>query len=309
MQVWTSNTAGERLLGVSLTGRLTGAPGPLLGSGHWHVQQPPPPTYTHIHTHPDTHKQRVCHDQLRTPHTHTLPRSPSPICVFSSPPAPPPAPAPPPSSAGIMDNVHTSGGACPEAGPLPELLRGLRAAAVAANASMAAALGVPASAAVTCVKPSGTVSQLVDAASGIHPRHSQASLTSGLLPRSPSPARSCLPASRGEGVKGGGCCSVVCPVAPPWAPPSHLHPLIRTAVVPGLGKAWGRGRAKVQMPAVATPPSLTAPHAPPPLPSAPPTPCKHTKCAYARTHAHTCTRPPPLSSTTSGACAATATTR
>jgi ribonucleoside-diphosphate reductase alpha chain len=34
-------------------------------------------------------------------------------------------------------------------------------------------LGIPRSAAITCVKPSGTVSQLVDSASGIHARHSQ----------------------------------------------------------------------------------------------------------------------------------------
>jgi ribonucleoside-diphosphate reductase alpha chain len=33
-------------------------------------------------------------------------------------------------------------------------------------------LGIPESASITCVKPSGTVSQLVDSASGIHPRHS-----------------------------------------------------------------------------------------------------------------------------------------
>lgn len=42
-----------------------------------------------------------------------------------------------------------------------------------ANADMAADLGIPAAAAVTCVKPSGTVSQLCDSASGIHPRHSE----------------------------------------------------------------------------------------------------------------------------------------
>eukprot|EP00775_Hariotina_reticulata_P008318 gene8318-8503_t len=41
------------------------------------------------------------------------------------------------------------------------------------NADVARELGIPQSAAVTCVKPSGTVSQLVDSASGIHPRHSQ----------------------------------------------------------------------------------------------------------------------------------------
>jgi len=38
---------------------------------------------------------------------------------------------------------------------------------------LAQALGIPASAAITCVKPSGTVSQLCDTASGIHPRYSQ----------------------------------------------------------------------------------------------------------------------------------------
>ena len=46
-------------------------------------------------------------------------------------------------------------------------------AARRANGEFAAILGIPASAAITCVKPSGTVSQLVDSASGIHPRHSK----------------------------------------------------------------------------------------------------------------------------------------
>ena len=41
------------------------------------------------------------------------------------------------------------------------------------NEEYAAVLGVPKSAAITCVKPSGTVSQLVNSASGIHPRHSK----------------------------------------------------------------------------------------------------------------------------------------
>ena len=40
------------------------------------------------------------------------------------------------------------------------------------NAEWAGRLGIPASTAITCVKPSGTVSQLVDSASGIHTRHS-----------------------------------------------------------------------------------------------------------------------------------------
>jgi ribonucleoside-diphosphate reductase alpha chain len=44
---------------------------------------------------------------------------------------------------------------------------------VATNAEWAERLGIPASTAITCVKPSGTVSQLVDSASGIHARHSE----------------------------------------------------------------------------------------------------------------------------------------
>jgi ribonucleoside-diphosphate reductase alpha chain len=56
---------------------------------------------------------------------------------------------------------------------LNELLGELREAAREANKEFAQLLGVPASAAITCVKPSGTVSQLVDSASGIHPRHSK----------------------------------------------------------------------------------------------------------------------------------------
>jgi ribonucleoside-triphosphate reductase (thioredoxin) len=52
-------------------------------------------------------------------------------------------------------------------------LEQLRKVAVDTNADLAAQLGIPQSAAITCVKPSGTVSQLVDSASGIHARHSQ----------------------------------------------------------------------------------------------------------------------------------------
>jgi ribonucleoside-triphosphate reductase (thioredoxin) len=51
-------------------------------------------------------------------------------------------------------------------------LEQLRQVAVDTNANIAASLGIPVSAAITCVKPSGTVSQLVDSASGIHTRHS-----------------------------------------------------------------------------------------------------------------------------------------
>ena len=56
---------------------------------------------------------------------------------------------------------------------LPSILSNLRISAVTANQKFAKELGIEASAAITCVKPSGTVSQLVDAASGIHPRHSK----------------------------------------------------------------------------------------------------------------------------------------
>ncbi len=52
------------------------------------------------------------------------------------------------------------------------MLRRLLREAVDANAEWAAKLGIAQSAAITCVKPSGTVSQLVDSASGIHPRYS-----------------------------------------------------------------------------------------------------------------------------------------
>jgi ribonucleoside-triphosphate reductase len=53
-----------------------------------------------------------------------------------------------------------------------ENLRQLRSIAIDANSEFADSLGIPRSTAITCVKPSGTVSQLVDSASGIHARHS-----------------------------------------------------------------------------------------------------------------------------------------
>ena len=52
------------------------------------------------------------------------------------------------------------------------ILRELKQVAVETNANLSTLLGIPQSTAITCVKPSGTVSQLVDSASGIHPRHS-----------------------------------------------------------------------------------------------------------------------------------------
>ena len=72
------------------------------------------------------------------------------------------------SLTGIMDNqlltIKNKG--------LEKTLEYLREVAVRTNADWADRLGIPHSAAITCVKPSGTVSQLVDSASGIHPRHS-----------------------------------------------------------------------------------------------------------------------------------------
>lgn len=53
----------------------------------------------------------------------------------------------------------------------PLWLDQLRETAEAANAEFADLLGIPRSTAITAVKPSGTVSQLTDTASGIHPRH------------------------------------------------------------------------------------------------------------------------------------------
>ena len=55
---------------------------------------------------------------------------------------------------------------------LSETLEHLKKIAVDTNVYWAGILGIPVSAAISCVKPSGTVSQLVDSASGIHARHS-----------------------------------------------------------------------------------------------------------------------------------------
>jgi len=73
------------------------------------------------------------------------------------------------SLTGIMDHDILNG-TNPE-GHLPAALKALREAAIKTNAEWSSKLGIPQSAAITCVKPSGTVSQLVDSASGIHPRH------------------------------------------------------------------------------------------------------------------------------------------
>lgn len=84
------------------------------------------------------------------------------------------------SLTGIMDNPITNGTGVVETYNLPgeyltldEMLEALRKVAIDTNAEWAERLGVNPSTAITCVKPSGTVSQLVDSASGIHARHSE----------------------------------------------------------------------------------------------------------------------------------------
>ena len=71
------------------------------------------------------------------------------------------------SLTGIMDNpLMTSSNA-----GLDKTLDKLREVAVETNAEWAGLLNIPVSTAITCVKPSGTVSQLVNSASGVHARH------------------------------------------------------------------------------------------------------------------------------------------
>ncbi len=71
------------------------------------------------------------------------------------------------SLTGILDNPLLT----LENDDLDLLLQDLRDVAVETNKEWAERLGIPQSAAITCVKPSGTVSQLVDSASGIHGRY------------------------------------------------------------------------------------------------------------------------------------------
>ena len=69
------------------------------------------------------------------------------------------------SLTGIMDNELF-------AYPEPHILQNLRDEAIRTNEELAEKIGINKSASITCVKPSGTVSQLCDSASGIHARHS-----------------------------------------------------------------------------------------------------------------------------------------
>ena len=74
------------------------------------------------------------------------------------------------SMTGIIDHYLLSRG---ESKDLSKWLEEVRDVAVDTNKKWAEKLGINQSAAITCVKPSGTVSQLVDSASGIHPRFSK----------------------------------------------------------------------------------------------------------------------------------------
>lgn len=75
------------------------------------------------------------------------------------------------SMTGIMDNSLTNGSQGKE--KLIKVLNELRDYATEVNKDWAKKIGINQSAAITCVKPSGNVSQLVNSSSGIHPRHSE----------------------------------------------------------------------------------------------------------------------------------------
>ena len=74
------------------------------------------------------------------------------------------------SLTGIMDHEILGN---PDSDILPKWLEEMREVSIETNKEWAEKLGVNQSTAITCVKPSGTVSQLVDSASGIHPRFSK----------------------------------------------------------------------------------------------------------------------------------------
>jgi ribonucleoside-diphosphate reductase alpha chain len=55
----------------------------------------------------------------------------------------------------------------------PEVMRKLKAMSVKVNKEYAKRFGINEATAITCVKPSGTLSQTVDCSSGMHPRHAK----------------------------------------------------------------------------------------------------------------------------------------
>lgn len=76
------------------------------------------------------------------------------------------------SLTGIYDNQRLSSVGLREEGGLESILTELKEYCGEVNREFAEKLGISPSVAITTVKPSGTVSQLVDSSSGIHPRHS-----------------------------------------------------------------------------------------------------------------------------------------
>ena len=77
------------------------------------------------------------------------------------------------SLTGIMDNKMMQNSLPNLETTLPEILTALKQEAINTNKEWANKIGINPSASITCIKPSGTVSQLTDAASGIHPRHNE----------------------------------------------------------------------------------------------------------------------------------------
>ena len=79
------------------------------------------------------------------------------------------------SLTGIMDNAFMNG-YTKDRGyygkvSLPDFLVSLKKEAIKVNKEWSELLGINQATSITAIKPSGTVSQLVDSASGIHPRH------------------------------------------------------------------------------------------------------------------------------------------
>jgi len=72
------------------------------------------------------------------------------------------------SLTGIMDNTFMNGS---EDSLLPKFLEKIKKEVVSINKEWSGMLGITQATATTAIKPSGTVSQLVDSASGIHTRH------------------------------------------------------------------------------------------------------------------------------------------
>ena len=105
------------------------------------------------------------------------------------------------SLTGIMDHPLLSGRG--DKNELKKWLRAMRQEAIKTNGEWASRLGINPSTAITVVKPSGTVSQFIDSASGIHPRYS-----SQYIRRVRADSRDPLCRPRGRRSPCGGRCNV-----------------------------------------------------------------------------------------------------